>query len=213
MELLSPGYLDDNDFIDIYKTWKSSKDAYGCNVHNRKYHEKMKCVKGGCSKCILGGENKEKFISNMENRLGEYLNEGGKDVSEFQVGDRVRVIKGGTHSLEIGKIYTVTEYDDEYKERLPYRVQQYWVNETHIEKINTTKTQTTKENNMKDNNIDSNVLAIFGDKVQGNELVVIDRHFTDQMLTRILMEKHHKAIQEACVEAEAKRLEKEEKEG
>jgi hypothetical protein len=68
-----------------------------------------------------------------------------------------------------------------------------------------------KEYLMKDNNIDSNVLAIFGDKVKGNELVVIDRHFTDQMLTRILMEKHHKAIQEACVEAEAKRLEKEEK--
>ena len=68
-----------------------------------------------------------------------------------------------------------------------------------------------KESNMKDNGIDSNVLAVFGDKVKGNELVVIDRHFTEQMITQIVMEVHHKEIQAACKDIEAKRLKEEAK--
>lgn len=147
----------------------------------------------------------------------EYLNEGGKDAMEFKVGDRVEIIIGhGDAKVGMtGEIFDLNPEgnDDgyfgiEFDRRVNYTTNVipgkighgYYVDPKSLKVI---KTQTTKENDMKDNNIDSNVLAVFGSKVNGDELVVIDRHFTDRMLTRILMEKHHKAIQDACKDAEA----------
>lgn len=159
----------------------------------------------GCGSCLAGNYHRSS--------LKEYLNEGGKDVSEFKVGDRVECIGSDEYNnmddVSIGDIVTISSI----------KGSDIGIGKCYIHNKNkfvsavksTNKTQTTKENKMKDNGIDSNVLAIFGDKVKGNELVTIDRHFNEQMLTRILMEKHHKDIQAACGEAEAKRLEKEEK--
>ena len=147
----------------------------------------------------------------------KYLNEGGKAVSEFKVGDRVECIdvssRGGVNPnnyITLGNIYVIERINglrlklkdvgDGGSTFTPDKDRFKLAGQSN-------KIQTTKENS-----IDSNVLAIFGDKVKGNELVVIDRHFTPDMLQRILMETHHKAIQGACEDAEAKRLEKEEKE-
>jgi hypothetical protein len=220
MELLSPGYLDDNDFIDIYKTWKSSKDVYGCNVHNKKYHEKMQCVKGGCTKCILGSDNKEKFILNMENRLGEYLNEGGKDVSEFKVGDRVKCIsvsgvtkRWNSDNIFVGVEYTLTHVFDDGKMGIDGFSQ-------CVEKCDfklTTKTQTTKENNM---NINSSIRTVLVEenketfetvekfqKVFGAEIA---ENFTGAMILRKNIKAYNDEIKRLD-DIEAKRLEKEEK--
>lgn len=73
------------------------------------------------------------------------------------------------------------------------------------------KPTTKQEKTMKENNTNPDVLAVFGSKVKGDELVVIDRHFDEAMLRRILMEKFSKEIQIDCNDAEAKRLEAEEK--
>lgn len=182
-------------------------DSYGavdknCIMLDDRFNPRESCIRDGYT-----------IISAVE-----YLNEGGKDVKKIKIGDKVvrgpGWIWGGQDGGEggVGKVirssvesWWIVRWENGSEQSYPYKAGEYGL------KIISNKTQTTKENNMKDNGIDSNVLAIFGDKLTGNEVVVIDRHFTEQMLTRILMEKHHKAIQEACVLAEAKRLEKEEK--
>ena len=132
-------------------------------------------------------------------------------MEEFKVGDRVEILSNensGQHPLGSIGIITTADIDDC---RVEFDGGTWWYGYDDIKLEGSKpkkklKSKTTKENKMKDNGIDSNVLAIFGDKVKGNELVVIDRHFTEQMLTRILMEKHHKEIQSACKAAEDKMI-------
>lgn len=69
--------------------------------------------------------------------------------------------------------------------------------------INELKKYLSKENNMKENNINKNVLEVFGD-LSAKEVVIIDRHFTDEMLKVIMMKKFSKEINAACMEAEEK---------
>ena len=149
-----------------------------------------------------------------------YLKEG--EVEEFGVGDRVEitgVMDGNDYIGQKGEIISQRScyYLDKGGEYPLYSVNlpngdrwNFWGDKIKSAG-SATKPKTTKGNDMKDNGIDSNVLAVFGDKVNGNELVVIDGHFTEQMITRILMEKHHKDIQAACKDIEAKRLKEEAK--
>jgi hypothetical protein len=73
-------------------------------------------------------------------------------------------------------------------------------------KLATNKPTTKEETMSKDNNVNPDVQAVFGEEVTGNELLVIDRHFTPAMLQKILMDKHSKAIHQACKDAESERI-------
>ena len=135
----------------------------------------------------------------------EYLNEGGKDVKEFKVGDRVECIETEKNypKIKIGNIYTVKYESSRGKGWLGF--EESGDTDTGWPKSwfkLATKTQTTKENNMKSNDINKNVAAVFGD-VPGNDLLLVDKHFDSDMMERILMDKHKTAILKACKEAEA----------
>lgn len=69
--------------------------------------------------------------------------------------------------------------------------------------IHEIKKYLSKENNMKENNINKNVLEVFGD-LSAKEVVIIDRHFTDEMLKVIMMKQFSGEIKTACDEAEKK---------
>ena len=70
--------------------------------------------------------------------------------------------------------------------------------------------KTSKENNMKENNINKNVAAVFSNK-SGEELLLVDKHYSQDMMDRILMETHKVAILKACKSAEAELLEESKK--
>lgn len=59
-----------------------------------------------------------------------------------------------------------------------------------------------KENKMKNNDINKNVAAVFSNK-SGEELLLVDKHYSQDMMDRILMEIHKVAILKACKTAEA----------
>ncbi|MCK5617052.1 hypothetical protein KAR91_85105 [Candidatus Pacearchaeota archaeon] len=59
-----------------------------------------------------------------------------------------------------------------------------------------------EEDDMAELNVNKNVMAVFGGNVTGNELEVINRHYTNDMLQQIVMKKHSKEVQAACVTAQ-----------
>jgi hypothetical protein len=149
----------------------------------------------------------------------EYLNEGGKDVSEFKVGDRVEVILGhGDAKIGMkGNIfdlnpkgnddgYVAIDFDERVNfstDIIPSKIGHgYYVNPKSLKIIG--KTQITKENNM-----NKNISDVF-DKTK--EALLVEKHLGNQIGTNfidglILADKKTEVL------AEAKRLEKEEKEG
>ena len=61
-----------------------------------------------------------------------------------------------------------------------------------------------EEDDMAELNVNKNVMAVFGSNVTGNELEVINRHYTNDMLQQIVMRKHSKEVQEECIAAQEK---------
>ena len=157
----------------------------------------------------------------------EYLNEGGKDVSEFKVGDEVRFVKGGlcgdehtkwwvNEGLILGNTYKIYTVSDKGNPKVTKGG--LWHNKEHFELINNiNKTQTTKENNMELNSSIRTVLveengATFEtvekfQKVFGSEIA---ENFTGAMILRKNMKTYSDEIKRLD-DIEAKRLEKEEK--
>jgi hypothetical protein len=212
------------------KTYKGLKIPDGENAkkvfsegHNDKHAscdgcgpcEKLGCANGRltCGECL--------FYSGHRHIFKEYLNEGGKDVSEFKVGDRVETIKSysGVKANQQGTIKAF--YPDETKNPgiefdIPFdghscsgqceEGRGHWVPASNLKLINrSTKTQTTKENNM---NVNSTVAKVFKD--------VDDAILVTKYLGGEYEEGNHRAYldlkaNDKLVLAEAKRIEKEEK--
>jgi hypothetical protein len=140
----------------------------------------------------------------------EYLNEGGKDVSEFKVGDRVECINESDGTIvQVTNIYTVsgltpdgyiniTGFANPSDEMNDYK----W----HKDRFKlVAKTQTTKENNM---NVNSTVAKVFKNT---DEAILVTKYLGSEY-----EEGNHRAYldlkaNDKVVLAEAKRLEKEEK--
>jgi hypothetical protein len=143
----------------------------------------------------------------------EYLKEGGNEV-EFKVGDRVENIS----SKHLGTIRAIEENPEncgigveweafEGGHDLAGLLNNYnglWMYPKQIKLIN----KQIKEEVMKENNTDKNVTEVFGD-LPHNEVVIIDKHFNDEMLKVILMNKFSKEIRKACSDAEDKLKEEE----
>jgi hypothetical protein len=135
----------------------------------------------------------------------EYLNEGGKDVSEFKVGDRVEV--NSEAQSNVGRTGVITQNFDNGN-----RFEILFDKSAHHEDVNAiyylhklnklTKTQTTKENNM-----NKNISDVF-DKTK--EALLVEKHLGAQIgqgfIAQLTVQLFNKEIL-----AEAKRLEKEEK--
>jgi hypothetical protein len=151
----------------------------------------------------------------------EYLSEGGKDVSEFKVGDRVECITSETYNqLKIGNIYTVSYIDEKYLGLKEHEAEDgEWPIEWFklIGKKKKVKTQTTKENNM---NINSSIRTVLVEenketfetvekfqKVFGAEIA---ENFTGAMILRKNIKAYNDEIKRLD-DIEAERLEKEEK--
>ena len=109
-------------------------------------------------------ESHDMYLEEQE----EYLNEGGKDVSEFKKGDKVECVNTNSYGkydaqnlekdgIQVGNLYIVnailsTNY-------IGFKGSTYCHHPSNF-KLATTKTQTTKENNM---NISDNILTVFED--------------------------------------------------
>jgi hypothetical protein len=208
------------------KTYKGLKIPDGENAkkvfsegHNDKHAscdgcgpcEKLGCANGRltCGECL--------FYSGHRHIFKEYLNEGGKDVSEFKVGDRVECIKPvnkigkGDHGticalVESGSNSIGVEWDNRISSHdcsgSAKNLHGYWMIPNQI-KLITTKTQTTKENNM---NVNSTVAKVFKD--------VDDAILVTKYLGGEYEEGNHRAYldlkaNDKLVLAEAKRIEKE----
>ena len=143
----------------------------------------------------------------------EYLNEGGKDVSEFKVGDRVEFVRGGKLGDEseewwrgefaLGGIYIVAlmgHKDGDSRTWVRLKEHSYLHHPGHFKLAS--KTQTIKENKMNKNIsevFDKTKDALLVEKYLGNQ---IGTTFIDGLM---LTDKKTEVL------AEAKRLEKEEK--
>jgi hypothetical protein len=130
----------------------------------------------------------------------EYLNEGGRDVSEFKVGDRVKCINKHDYG-NCGKIFTVSKIGKGSAIALQELGTTCCYNPDCFKLIST---QTTKENNM-----NKNISDVFE---KTKEALLVEKHLGAQIGTNfidglILADKKVEVL------AEAKRLEKEEKEG
>lgn len=146
----------------------------------------------------------------------EYLNEGGKDVSEFKRGDRVECVDpdGDLTSLQNGYIYTIRDISG--RSMYLHGIKGCSFTERYLKLA--TKTQTTKENNMELNSSIRTVLveengATFEtvekfQKVFGSEIA---ENFTGAMILRKNIKTYNDEIKR-LEDIEAKRLEKEEKE-
>ena len=141
--------------------------------------------------------------------FGEYLNEGGRDVNEFKVGDRVEVVSGN-HRQKQGIVKIVdgfsvgVEFDEHINGNHCKGTAKdghgYWKDKPTLKLI--IKTQTTKENKM-----NKNISEVF-DKTK--DALLVEKHLGGQLGSTfidglILADKKTEVL------AEAKRLEKEEK--
>jgi hypothetical protein len=159
--------------------------------------KKLGCFNGRilCSECLFYRKNRKTFE--------EYLNEGGKDVSEFKEGDRVKVNnKAASNIGEEGVITKIYDNGDRFELELDIGSRPSYYS-YKLDKLST-KTQTTKENNM-----NKNISEVF-DKTK--DALLVEKHLGGQIGPNfidglILLDKKVEVL------AEAKRLEKEEKEG
>jgi hypothetical protein len=139
----------------------------------------------------------------------EYLNEGGKDVSEFKVGDRVECINSGKiggysapSNLTLGSVYTIKEIIGVFLE-LNELGDTATPRKERFKLAN--KTQTTKENKM-----NKSIESVFAeDKVKDGNLV--QRYFGTEIAENFTGEFTLAAHKEAYLK-EARKREKADKE-
>ena len=146
----------------------------------------------------------------------EYLNEGGKDVSEFKKGTKVEILKIQDDRDEVGNVAEVIMDHGDGAVTVKFEDGSSWYYSEGKVKL-TTKTQTTKENNMELNSSIRTVLveengATFEtvekfQKVFGSEIA---ENFTGAMILRKNIKTYNDEIKRLD-DIEAKRLEKEEK--
>jgi hypothetical protein len=172
--------------------------------------------KAGSGVCLEldGDHGREGWFRSMGYKIisaAEYLNEGGKDVSELQV--EIASCSGAWwYAKHIGDIFVI---DADYTDNTDYKVKGKGL---YIDKrdcfLIETKTQTTKENNM---NINKTIRKIFAgapfeqvEKMQEHFGSEIQENFSGE----IFLKANKKKFEDEIIRIEeAKRLEKEEKEG
>jgi hypothetical protein len=158
------------------------------------------------------GTQSRKWYSNRGHTIisaAEYLNEGGKDVSEFKVGDRVECINSGKiggysapSNLTLGSVYTIKEIIGVFLE-LNELGDTATPRKERFKLAN--KTQTTKENKM-----NKSIESVFAeDKVKDGNLV--QRYFGTEIAENFTGEFTLAAHKEAYLK-EAKKREKADKE-